>query len=297
MVDKNSGKLSIRHQCELLEINRSSYYYESTTTTRDDVELMNEIREIWASHPFYGYRRIANHLKALGKIVNRKRVQRLMQIMGLSALHPKPKTSVKNNAHAVYPYLLKDLSIERPNQAWMVDITYLKLDKGFMYLVALIDVFSRYVVSWRLSNTLHTDFCLDALWSGLSNAKPEIINSDQGCQFTSDAWVEALKDAEIKISMTSTGRCLDNIYIERFWRSLKYEEIYLNDYDSVAELKRAVAEYIEFYNHKRFHQSLDYKTPAEVYFGKRGSLMDMCTNLLASSQVLHTYPHAQQQLT
>lgn len=297
MVDNKSSTLSIRSQCELLNVNRSSYYYTGIEVTKEDVDLMNEIRGIWVKYSFYGYRRITEHLKAQGYAVNKKRVQRLMQIMNLTAIYPKPKTSIKNQAEAIYPYLLKELAIERANQVWMVDITYLKVGNGFMYLVALIDVYSRYVVSWRLSNTLHTDFCLDALWSGLLQAKPEIINSDQGCQFTSGVWVGALNKAGVAISMTGAGRCLDNVYIKRFWRSLKYEEIYLNDYDSVVEVKKAVAEYIEFYNHTRLHQGLGYKTPADVYFSIEGKPVDMCTNLLASSQVLHTYPQAQQQLT
>lgn len=293
MVNSKNKMLSIRQQCDLLDINRASYYYKPIDVSKKDVLLMNEIHEIWAMHPFYGYRRITCQLKAQGHAVNRKRTQRLMQIMGLKAIHPKPRTSMKNQNHVVYPYLLQDLQIIRPNQVWMVDITYLKLDRGFMYLIAFIDVHSRFIVSWRLSNTLHTDFCLDALYSGLKQAIPDIINSDQGCQFTSASWVQKLQEANIRISMTSTGRCLDNIYIERFWRSLKYEDIYLNDYNSVAELKNAVADYVEFYNYKRFHQSLGYKTPAEVYFGKEEDLVDMCTNPLANSQVLHTYQQVQ----
>lgn len=259
----------MRRQCELLKVNRSTVYYQPAPISKNDVLLMNEIRECWERYPFYGYRRITKALQSVGHFVNRKRIQRLMQLMGLKAIFPGPKTSIKNKSHAVYPYLLKNLAITQPNQAWMVDITYLKLGHGFMYLVALIDVHSRFVVSWALSNTLHTDFCIEALDNGFKQAMPEIVNSDQGCQFTSEDWIERLKACGIKISMTGKGRCLDNIYIERFWRSLKYEEIYLNDYDSVSDLKKSVAEYIEFYNHKRFHQSLDYKTPAEVYFGDK----------------------------
>ena len=198
--------------------------------------------------------------------VNRKRVQRLMKLAGVTALFPGPNTSKRNKAHAVYPYLLKNLEITKPNQAWMVDITYLKMRDGFMYLVAFIDVYSRYVVSWSLSNTLETVFCIDALNNGLRLATPEIVNSDQGCQFTSDSWIDKLKEEMISISMTGKGRCLDNIYIERFWRSFKQEEFYLNDYESVPALKQAIHKYIEFYNNKRWHQSLDYKTPARVYF-------------------------------
>lgn len=255
-------------------------YYESKAPPIEDVELLNIIREVWLRLPFYGYRRITKELKASGIKVNRKRVQRLMKEGGIQAIHPGPNTSKRNKLHAVYPYLLRDLVIDKPNQVWQVDITYLRMGKGFMYLVALIDVYSRLVVGWSLSNTLDTSFCIDALRSGLRIAKPDIVNSDQGCQFTSGDWVDALKEHEIKISMTGKGRCIDNIYIERFWRSFKREEFYLNDYGSVRLLKKAIEEYIEFYNNKRWHQSLDYKTPAEVYFASVGKEMpvDMWTS-------------------
>jgi putative transposase len=233
----------------------------------DDVSLLNEIRDIWNRYPFYGYRRITKELRFYGYPVNRKRVQRLMVEGGIRAIYPGPNTSRRNKLHAIHPYLLRNLTISRPNQAWMVDITYLRMNQGFMYLVALIDVHSRYVVGWALSNTLETEFCIGALRSALLMEKPTIINSDQGCQFTSDEWINFLREAEIRISMTGKGRCLDNIYIERFWRSFKREEFYLNEYGSVSALKKAIGAYIEFYNHKRWHQSLDYKTPAEIYFG------------------------------
>ncbi len=229
--------------------------------------MLNAIREIWERYPFYGYRRITKELRENSGIkVNRKRVQRLMVWGGIQAIYPGPNTSRRNKLHAVHPYLLRDMSITRANQVWMVDITYLRMPNGFMYLVALIDVHSRYVVSWSLSNTLDTEFCLDALKSGLAEAKPEIINSDQGCQFTSEDWIHYLREWDIKISMTGKGRCLDNVYIERFWRSFKREEFYLNEYGSVKELRKAISAYIEFYNRKRWHQSLDYKTPASIYF-------------------------------
>jgi putative transposase len=240
-------------------------YYERKAPATEDVELLNLIRDIWLRLPFYGYRRITKELKASGIKVNGKRVQRLMKEGGIQAIYPGPNTSKRNKLHAVYPYLLKDLDITKPNQVWQVDITYLRMGNGFMYLVALIDVYSRFVVGWSLSNTLDTPFCIDALKSGLCVAKPDIVNSDQGCQFTSGDWVDALNSHEIKISMTGKGRCIDNIYIERFWRSFKREEFYLNDYGSVPLLKKAIKNYIEFYNYRRWHQSLDYKTPAEVY--------------------------------
>jgi len=229
--------------------------------------LLNAIREIWERYPFYGYRRITKELRENSGIkVNRKRVQRLMARGGIQAIYPGPNTSRRNKLHAVHPYSLSDMSITRANQVWMVDITYLRMPNGFMYLVTLIDVHSRYVVSWSLSNTLDTEFCLDALKSGLAEAKPEIINSDQGCQFTSEDWIHYLREWNIKISMTGKGRCLDNVYIERFWRSFKREEFYLNEYGSVKELRKAISAYIEFYNQRRWHQSLDYKTPASIYF-------------------------------
>ena len=234
--------------------------------------------------------------RSTGKVlsVNRKRVQRLMRKMGIQALLCKPKTSKGNKYHKKYPYLLSDLTITHNNQVWMVDITYLRLSTGFMYLVALIDVHSRYIVGWSLSNTLETESCLEALESALGGgARPEIINSDQGCQFTSEQWTQTLQEYKITISMTGKGRCHDNIYIERFWKSLKYEEIYLNDYDNVEELESAIKAYIEFYNEHRPHQALDYKTPDEIYSPEKILSMDMCTNLLANSQMLHTYPQTQ----
>lgn len=251
----------------MLGLNRSTFYYKEKPADIDDIDLLNAIRDVWERLPFYGYRRITKELGAKGTKVNRKRVQRLMTWGGIQAIHPGPNTSKRNKLHAVHPYLLRDLNITYANQAWMVDITYLRMPDGFMYLVALIDVHSRYVVGWSLSNTLETEFCIDALKLGFTLATPEIINSDQGCQFTSETWVNFLRDHGIKVSMTGKGRCTDNIYIERFWRSFKREEFYLNEYKSVRCLRKAIGAYIEFYNQRRWHQSLEYKTPAEVYFG------------------------------
>lgn len=251
------------------------------------------IRDIWERYPFYGYRRITKELRENHGIkVNRKRVHRLMAWGGIQAIYPGPNTSKRNKLHAVHPYLLRNVEITHVNHAWMVDITYLRMPTGFMYLVAIIDVYSRYVVGWSLSNTLETNFCLDALKLGFNHTTPEIINSDQGCQFTSDDWVNFLRERNIKISMTGKGRCADNIYIERFWRSFKREEFYLNAYENVKELRKAIGAYIEFYNRKRWHQSLGYKTPASVYFeqerqacgymdesfGPANALRDVCTN-------------------
>jgi putative transposase len=242
-------------------------YYRDKPADIDDVDLLNLVRDIWERWPFYGYRRITKELKANGHNVNRKRIQRLMVCSGIQAIFAGPNTSKRNKQHGVYPYLLRGLEITHANQVWMVDITYLRMSNGFMYLVALIDVYSRYVVGWSLSNTLETGFCLDALKSGLSLAKPEIINSDQGCQFTSEEWIGFLQAQAIKISMTGKGRCSDNVYIERFWRSLKQEAFYLTEYQDVKELRKSIGAYIEFYNHRRWHQSLSYKTPAQIYFG------------------------------
>jgi len=267
-IDATYAELSLRRQCELLQVNRSTLYYKTRETDIDDIDLLNEIRDVWERYPFYGYRRITKELQAKGYNVNRKRIQRLMRLRGIQALYPGPNTSRRNKLHKVHPYLLRDVTIIRPDQAWMVDITYLRMDSGFVYLVALIDVYSRYVVGWKISNTLETEFCIDALKSALVTGTPELINSDQGCQFTSDDWVDFLKNNNINISMTGKGRCLDNVYIERFWRNVKREEFYLNEYATIRELKKAIGEYIEFYNHRRWHQSLDYKTPASIYFNE-----------------------------
>ncbi len=259
----------MRRQCELLGLNRSTVYYKAVSSAIEEVDMMNMIRDVWERYPFYGYRRTTKQLRSMGIKINRKRVQRLMKKAGIQAIYPGPNTSKRNKLHAKHPYLLRNLEISRPNQVLMVDITYLRMPEGFVYLVALIDVYSRYVVGWSLSNTLETTSCIDALKSALIIAKPEIINSDQGAQFTSDEWINFLVENDIKISMTGKGRCLDNVYIERFWRSLKREEFYLHEYNSVKELKKRIGAYIEFYNQKRWHQSLDYKTPADVYFGRQ----------------------------
>lgn len=294
MIEQKHNRLSFRKQCELLALNRSSFYYQTKAREIDEITLMNLIQDSWLAHPFYGYRKITVELNRQGVAVNRKRVQRLMRVMNIQALKRKPNTSKGNKEHKKYPYLLNDMEITQCNEVWMIDITYLRSQTGFQYLVALIDVHSRYVVSWSLSDKLDTNNCLQALSMALGKSRiPKIINSDQGSQFTSDDWVNALRQAGIEISMTGKGRCHDNIFIERFWRSLKHEEIYLNDYDNVVELKKSIKNYIDFYNLQRPHQSLDYKTPAELYFASE-MLVDMGTNQLASSLILHTYPQAQQ---
>jgi putative transposase len=273
MINRENTKLSIVRQCALLEVNRASFYYRPLPETEDDVSLMNEIQDIWEKYPFYGYRRITVTLKRSGFKINHKRVQRLMGKMGLQALYPKPRTSIANIEHKKYPYLLKDLSLERADQVWATDITYLRLNPGFLYLVAIIDLYSRYIVSWKLSISLDAGFCIEALEEALIKGCPDIFNTDQGCQFTSVAWIEMLEAYRIKISMDGKGRCMDNIYAERLWRSIKYEEVYLKSYESVYEARQSLARYIEFYNNHRPHQSLGYQTPAEVYFENRQKTM------------------------
>ena len=244
---------------------------------------MNEIRDIWDKHPFYGYRKITASLKDAGYQINHKRVQRLMQLSGIQAIYAKPKTSIKSAKNKVYPYLLKQLDINHAHQVWQVDITYLRYSSGFMYLTALIDVYSRYVVGWSLSNTLDTDSCIDALNNALKYGKPDIINSDQGCQFTSEKWIQQLLEKDIKVSMTGKGRCLDNVYIERFWRSFKQEAFYLNDYRYVAELNLAISAYVRFYNDERLHQSLKYLRPMDVYMAESNKeFIELANNKLAA---------------
>lgn len=267
MIEKEDSILSVRHQAELLEINRSSLYYEPSAVSEEEQKLLRLIDEEYTRHPFYGSRKILIYLRGLGHRVNRKRVQRLMGILGITGIIPGPNLSKRNQAHKVYPYLLKGVQVIRPNQVWSTDITYIRLLHGFCYLMAIIDWFSRYVLSWRLSNSLETFFCLEALEEALKNHdSPEIFNSDQGSQFTSEEWIGCLKAHPIQISMDSKGRALDNIFVERFWRSLKYEDIYLKNYETMREAQGGLRDYFLFYNRERFHQALSYKTPHQVYF-------------------------------
>lgn len=267
---KDHPALSMTRRCELLKVNRSTVYYQSDKPDEDDIWLMNLIRDIWLQYPFYGYRKITRELRVVyDHIINHKRVLRLMNAIGIEALRPKPKTSIKMAGHVIYPYLLNNMEITHSNQVWMVDLTYIKFKSSFVYLIALIDVYSRYVVGWYLAETMHTEGCLCALRQALKLAKPEIINNDQGSQFTSWPWLLTLIELGIKISMDGKGRCLDNVYIERFWRSIKYEAIHLNEYDSLKALNKGIKNYIQFYNYDRYHQSLYYKTPASVYFSSK----------------------------
>lgn len=293
MISKTNADLSIVRQCRLLNVNRASFYYHPLPGDEDTVTVMNEIQDLWEKHPFYGYRRITATLRRSGYKVNRKRVQRLMSKMGLQALYPKPRLSQANAEHKKYPYLLKGLSLERADQVWATDITYIRMNPGFVYLVAIIDLYSRYIVSWKLSISLDAGFCVEALEEALIKSCPEIFNTDQGCQFTSASWIEVVEAHGIQISMDGKGRCMDNIYAERLWRSLKYEEVYLRSYESVYEAKQSLARYIEFYNNHRPHQALGYQTPAEVYFKNRQKATPdgYVDNLLCK---FPTYPQAQQ---
>ncbi len=255
-------------------LNRSSYYYASTPCreSSENLVLMNLIDAQYLRTPFYGSRRMAAWLCRRGYEVNRKKVQRLMRILGLEGVAPKPGTSKPSSENEIYPYLLRGLEITHSNQVWSTDITYCRMAKGFMYLVAIIDWHSRFVLSWELSNTLDAAFCIEALSRALEKARPEIFNTDQGCQFTSKAFLAPLKERNIRISMDGRGRALDNIFVERFWRSLKYEWLYLNDYEHVRDFSRDLREYLRFYNTERLHSSLGYRTPEEVYFENRSPM-------------------------
>ncbi|ALB23493.1 putative transposase OrfB [Piscirickettsia salmonis] len=261
-------KITVARQCELLSIERSGLYYKPVPKV-DDTVMMSRIYDIWYKSPCFGYRRVTKVLRREGMRVNRKKVKRLMDLMGLKAIFPGPKTLLKGEHHKIYDYLLDDLYIARPNHAWQVDITYIRTRKGFAYLTALIDVYSRYIVGWALSNTMEASFCLEALNQALEQGQPEIINSDQGRQFTGNGWISALKNRKIKVSMTGKGRCIDNVYIERFWRSIKHEKIKLFEFDDIHELEDLIAEYIHHYNHERPHQALGDFVPAEVFSGAK----------------------------
>jgi putative transposase len=267
-LDPSNGALSLVRQCAILGLARSSWYYRPVPPDAENLVLLNLIDEEYTRRPFYGSRKILVYLRGMGYVINRKRVQRLMRILGVSGIVPGPNTSKRNQAHKVYPYLLTGLQIIRPNQVWSTDITYIRLAQGFVYLVAVIDWFSRYVVAWRLSNSLDASFCLEALEESFRYGMPEIFNTDQGAQFTSDEFTGRLKERQIKISMDSKGRALDNIFVERLWRSVKYEDIYLKGYQTMREAHGGLKQYFQFYNHDRYHQSLDYETPYQVHYQK-----------------------------
>lgn len=262
-IEADHGSLSARRQCELIGLSRSSWYYEPIGESAENLVLMRRIDEEYTRHPFYGSRRLA---EVLG--VNRKRIQRLMRRMGIEAVGPKRRTTKPSPGHKIYPYLLRNVEILRPDQVWSTDITYIPLRHGFLYLVAVMDWFSRYVLSWRLSNTLEGSFCLEALDEALTISRPEVFNSDQGSQFTAIQFTQRLERSGIAISMDGKGRALDNVFIERLWRSVKYEEVYLKDYADGWEAEAGLSRYFEFYCEERIHQSLDYRTPSAIYEGK-----------------------------
>jgi putative transposase len=267
MIDATDPKLSVLRQCQLLKLNRSTYYYKKKPVKPEDLELMRIIDEQYLKTPSWGSRSMRNHLRRLGYKINRKRVQRLMRLMGLEAIYPKPKTSRPHPAHKVYPYLLRNKVVERPNQVWAADITYIPMSRGFMYLVAVMDWHSRKVLSWRVSNTLDTDFCTEAIEEAIDRyGAPEIFNTDQGAQFTSNEFTNLLKSHKVQISMDGRGRVQDNIFIERLWWTLKYQYLYLWSFNNGTDLREGLGQWFEFYNVERSHQALDNLTPDEVYF-------------------------------
>lgn len=266
MIDPAHDHLSIRRQCELLDLPRASYYYAPVGESAYNLLLMRLIDEQYTRTPYYGRYKMTVHLKRQGHAVNHKRVGRLMARMGLQAVYPRPHTSLPAHQHKKYPYLLRGLAITRPNQVWAADITYVAMPRGFMYLVAIMDWFSRFVLTWQVSNTLDGVFCLEALRRALQQAQPEIFNTDQGVQFTAHEFTDTLHTAGIRISMDGRGRVFDNIFVERLWRSVKYEDLYIKEYPTVPLLVTGLQDYFHLYNYERPHQSLAYNTPAAVYF-------------------------------
>jgi putative transposase len=289
LIERDHPQISIRRQCELIGLNRSSLYYEPAGESEYNLLLMRLIDEQYTRTPFYGWPRMTAQLRRLGHAVNHKRVRRLMRLMDLQAVGPKPGTTTTVPGHRVYPYLLRGLAIERPQQVWCADITYVPMQRGFMYLVAVLDWFSRYVLTWQLSNTLDGRFCQEALRQALHSGTPEIFNTDQGVQFTAQAFTAILQEAGIRISMDGRGRAMDNIMIERLWRTVKYEHIYLMDYATVPELEAGLHHYFHFYNYERLHQSLAYRTPAEVHLALTDTDCGYVDNSPLRSE-LPTYP-------
>jgi putative transposase len=272
-IDPEHRAVAVSRQCELLGLPRSSYYREPGSESEENLELMRLIDEEYMRHPFYGTRKMCGYLRRQGYKANRKRIQRLMRKMGIESIAPKPNTSSPRKEHKVYPYLLRGMDINRPDQVWCSDITYIRLSGGFVYLTAVMDWYSRYVLSWEISVTMDDEFCVNALTSALRRHDvPEIFNTDQGSQYTGNGFTGVLKEHGIRISMDGKGRAMDNIFIERLWRSVKYEEVYLKEYSNVKELIESLKRYFEFYNFERPHQTLDGKTPAEVYWHKAAAL-------------------------
>jgi len=269
-VEPGHRRITVARQCELLGLPRASYYYEARPESAENLALMRMLDEQYVWTPFYGVPRMTAWLRQRGRVVNEKRVRRLLRTMGLEAIYPKPRMSVSIGGNRVFPYLLRGVVVERPDQVWATDITYLRLARGFGYLVAIMDWFSRYVVAWELAPTLDADFCVRALTRALARTRPEIFNSDQGSQFTSEAFTGVLTEAGVRISMDGRGRVFDNIFVERLWRTVKYEEVYLKDYRDLEVAQQSLRQYFGFYNEERLHQALAYRTPAVVY-GEVGS--------------------------
>jgi len=290
MIARGHPGLSLSRQCRLLTVSRSSFYYASKGESRENLALMRRIDELFMKYPFYGSRQMVRHLRREGVCVGRHRVRRLMRLMGLEAIYQAPRTSMPHPRHRIYPYLLKGMAIDRPNRVWCADITYIPVQGGFLYLVAVMDWATRHVLAWRLSNTMDAGFCVEALREALARyGKPDIFNTDQGSQFTGLGFTGMLKEAGVAISMDGRGRFLDNIFIERLWRSLKYEAVYLHELTDGFEAERVIGEWIDFYNTERPHSSLNGQTPAEAYGA--GQPVDM----LDKADALTTYPPAQQQ--
>lgn len=272
MIETNNPKISLRQQCSLVGLSRATYYWQTAGESELNLKLMRMIDQEYTRTPFYGSRKITVRLnQQLPEKVNRKRVVRLMRKMGLQAIYPHKKTSIPNQQHKKYPYLLRNLSITQPDQVWAADITYIPIRQGFMYLTAIMDWYSRFVIAWQLSNTLDGLFCLEVLQSALQQGKPEIFNTDQGAQFTAQAFTSELESAGVLVSMDGRGRAYDNIFVERLWRTIKYEDIYIKDYASVMELQKGLEDYLWLYNYERPHQGLGYQTPAETYNMNRES--------------------------
>ena len=266
MIERNHPALSLRRQCQLLGLSRATLSREPASETPLNLERMRLIDEEYTQTPFYGYRKMTARLQQHGYAVNPKRVLRLMRTMGLQAVYPRPRPSIPDPQHKKYPSLLRDVVVTRPNQVWSADITYVPMPVGFMYLVAIIDWFSRFVLTWQLSNTLDGLFCLDTLRLALQMGQPDIFNTDQGVQFTARAFTDQLEAADIRISRDGRGRAFDNIFVERLWRTVKYEDLYLKGYTTVLALENGLQDYFQFYNYQRPHQSLDYRVPADAYF-------------------------------
>lgn len=265
-IDPQNKQLTIKKQCELLDISRSGYYYQSRPFSAETLKLINMVDEIYTQYPFFGTRKMSAYLQRQGYNIGRKQVRRFYEVLGLEAVYPKPKTSIANDENKIYPYLLHDIEITNCNQVWSADITYIRLSGGFVYLIAIIDWFSRFVLDWELDVSLDADFCVETLARTLKNNCCEIFNTDQGAQFTCNKFTNLLLSKQIKISMDGKGRALDNIFVERLWRSLKHECIYRRSLDTVQDARKEIDKYFEFYNNERPHQSLKNKTPAEIYF-------------------------------